>query len=203
MLVASINWVKWAAIAGIAAAVATVVLARVTYLLVRATKAVVSGGVDQVRATRDLAATAASALELQSKPHVLPVHETEPKMVWRDGSLATSPATLELQIQNVGSGVAQITRVEVRCGELGPPIDPETVSRVLVSGAVATIRADFAMYARDGWEGPPTMPAEAMARVDYRGVDDREFTTHFGWMLRQGRRWEVILNEDRELASAP
>jgi hypothetical protein len=207
------HWVKWAAIAGIGAAIATFVLSVVTFLLVRATKSIVAGGEEQIRATKNLAAatldqstatkdqatTAARALQLQTEPHIVPVHDVEPKMVWRDGASETGPATLELQIQNAGNGVAQITKVEVRCGDLGPPVSPETVARVLVAGAVATIRADFAMLRRSGWTGPPKMPASAMARVDYRGRDGREFTTHFGWMLREGIRWEVILNESREL----
>ena len=68
--------------------------------------------------TREQAEIAAQALQLQTKPHILPVHEVEPNFEWP--GTGGNAITLSLQIQNAGNGVAEITRVEVRCGDLGP-----------------------------------------------------------------------------------
>jgi hypothetical protein len=126
----------------LAAAVATLSLSGVTvWLLVITTKRLVSGGARQaILATR--------ALELQLEPRIIPVNHEPP---FGRGGQAVGGASLQasdVAIENAGSGVAELTRVDVVFSVAGRA--RATFPGVLSSGMWATIRAEVETFARRG-----------------------------------------------------
>ena len=145
--------------------------------------ATLSGSDDQVRATIELAdatranvAIAERAFQLQMSLTLCWFPDVDPKIAWKPAS--DGIATVTLEVQNVGNGVAEIVKLEVSCAAeaSGQP----TMDRVLPSGARATIEADFQFRpprqmsgAPSTWTGQPDFPAWPSARLDYKGVDGR------------------------------
>jgi hypothetical protein len=152
-MVAGTDWGEWTALGTLAAAGATVLLAGVTVWLVVTTRSLVSGESAELAATknlaeqtRDLAAStkeqaeiAARALELQLEPRLVPVHDAPPHALARIeiGGIWAQP--IDIAIQNAGSGVAELTRVEVSFGALGHA-DRIAFPGVLSAGITAKVR---------------------------------------------------------------
>jgi hypothetical protein len=207
VIVAAVNWTEWTAIGTLAAAAASVFLGLVTVWLVVTTKGIVSGNKDELAATNrlaeaagDQARDAALALALQVEPRIVPVHESSPHFVPTDnigGSVEVHWVNpLLLEVENVGAGVAQITRVEVTISQWGPP-DGVVFPGVVRSGSKAVLRAEFTTP--DGEIMAATVPpgSDVFARVHYRGAGDREFQIAFSWTRPAGSdaRWQLTLLE--------
>lgn len=206
VLLGHVNWTEWTAIGTLAAAVATVSLAGMTYLLARSTRTMASSETDALEQTKKLAAAtarqatiASSALKLQLEPRIVPAQGSVPELgqtfqaaSGRSGQqLWLTP--LEVDILNAGSGIAQVTRVEIWVDGWSRPHGEAVFPGVLGSGMRATLRVEFV--------SPPITAAVSVpmstltfrsgnvvsTRVHYRGAGGREFQVAFAWTAGRSR----------------
>jgi hypothetical protein len=209
VILAATDWTKWSAIGTLVAAFATLGLASVTVWLVVVTKRMVTGAGAALAATNRLAEatrrqaeTAVHALSLQVEPRIVPVHEIAPSFARTEnigGSVGTHwVMPLIVTVQNVGAGVAELTRVEAAITDWGPP--DVRFPGIVRSATSAELRAEFTTPGpTDRSEPPPEVPpgADVYVRVHYRGAGSREYQVAFSWFRAAGSeaRWQLRLGE--------